>query len=217
MSEIADIGQHLMTMRESIAAFTEAANARREWENFVERDSTQLSESLQQMTEAAETLSTSVDEIISNLGEFTAAVELARSLLANQDELLRNVQESLDEKFQRMNLKFDDLLSVKLAELLNDQKNSQELNRAALEKLDVQVQQMSIKEEQSKKAIHSQLVDLKTSLVSNINNNLAQSKGNTGLHVQKILAELGELKEIVNSSFFLRVGARKSRVNRSNS
>jgi uncharacterized protein YoxC len=96
MTELSEISSQLKVMRDSIAAFTEAANARLNWEKFVERDASGLENAINQMARAVTELSIAIDQMTETVEENRASNALDTQKVLIEVEKLTN---SLSDNF----------------------------------------------------------------------------------------------------------------------
>lgn len=184
MSEIADIGQHLMTMRESIAAFTEAANARREWENFLERDATGLAAAIEKMTKASNELSTSIDRMTEKTQLVTESIDLAQVLLSNYEAVIAQIESSLDIRMNALAVQIDD-------------------------KIDHKLEGISKKFDVSWKALLTRIDTMDSNLKIKLGKSVEDNRANNALETRKVLIEVEKLKNLISENFIFRLGLKK--------
>jgi hypothetical protein len=184
MTELSEISSQLKMMRDSIAAFTEAANARLDWEKFIERDASGLENAIGQMTRAATELSIAIDQMTERTQLVQKSINLATSLTSNYESVIAQIESSLD---MRMNN-----LTVQMMEKIKHE--MQTLNR-----------EITV----SSKDLSSQLRNVDSNLKFKVGKTAEETRASNALDTQKVLIEVEKLTNSLSDNFFFRLGGKK--------
>jgi len=188
MTELSEISSQLKMMRDSIAAFTEAANARLDWEKFIERDASGLENAIGQMTRAATELSIAIDQMTERTQLVQKSINLATSLTSNYESVIAQIESSLD---MRMNN-----LTVQMMEKIEHE--MQTLNR-----------EITVSSKDLSRDLSSQLRNVDSNLKFKVGKTAEETRASNALDTQKVLIEVEKLTNSLSDNFFFRLGGKK--------
>ena len=181
MSELVEIGNQLAVMRDSIAEFTNAARARLDWEKLLERDASGLGAAVAKMTESAEALAHSIDEMGAKTQAVNDAVNLAQALISNYESTVAQMESSLD---MRMN----------------------QLTTQLMNKVEHQVSVLAKKIDVTSNDLMTRVGNMDSGIKIKIGKTAEEQKANGALETRKMLMELESLKALISDNFIFRLG-----------
>ena len=184
MTELSEISSQLNVMRDSISAFTEAANARLDWEKFVERDASGLENAINQMTRAATELSIAIDQMTEKTQLVTKSINLAESLISNYESLIAQIESSLDIRMNNLTIQM-------------------------MNKIENEMQVVSKKIDVSSNDLSTQLRNVDSNLKIKVGKTAEETRASNALDTRKVLIEIENLKNLLSDNFFFRLGGKK--------
>lgn len=184
MSELSEISSQLKVMRDSIAAFTDAAKARLDWEKFLERDAAGLNDAIQEMSKAASELTESINEMTEKTLLVSQSIDLAQSLISNYEAVIAQIEASLDIRVNNLSVQITD-------------------------KIEHKMQVLTKKIEVSSNDLLTRIGTVDSNLKIKMGKTVDETRASNALETRKVLIEIEKLKSLLLENFIFRLGTKK--------